>query len=463
MKPATLLATLGIMAMTLSLVAASAAFAAIEAPPAEKSPDPWKDPEFQKRFLGTYGVLNDLEPRLTAPERAELEKVIPLMSTDLAKAAEQLAAVTTPDSSALFDFTLGNIAFQSEKLEEAAGHYQAAVAKFPGFLRAHKNLGLVSYRLGRQRDAIVSFTRMIELGGGDALTFGLLGQSYAGQQDFTSAESAYRQASMLQPDSMDWKLGLVLCLFKESKYGEAAALSGELIELHPDRVDLWLLQANAWIGLKEPMKAAQNYEMLARMGKASVEILNTLGDIYLNESLGDLAARSYLAAMEQDPAQGVARPLRAAELLAARGAVASARDIIARVKQTQGDRLEEADRRRLLKLEARIAMTQGADEDAARVLEEIVGLDPLDGEAYMLLGQHYSRKGDPDKAIFAYERAESIEGYEAEARVRHAQVLVNQARYGDALPLLRRAQELKPRDEVARYLEQVERIARASR
>ena len=34
---------------------------------------------------------------------------------------------------------------------------------------------------------------------------------------------------------------------------------------------------------------------------------------------------------------------------------------------------------------------------------------------------------------------------------------VAEGRYQDALPLLRRAQEVKPRDDVARYLEQVER------
>jgi hypothetical protein len=36
-------------------------------------------------------------------------------------------------------------------------------------------------------------------------------------------------------------------------------------------------------------------------------------------------------------------------------------------------------------------------------------------------------------------------------------------RYGDALPLLRRVQELKPRDDIARYLEQVERLAKSRR
>ena len=42
-------------------------------------------------------------------------------------------------------------------------------------------------------------------------------------------------------------------------------------------------------------------------------------------------------------------------------------------------------------------------------------------------------------------------------------MLVSRSKYGEAVPLLRRAQELNPREDVARYLEQVERVARAQR
>ncbi len=77
-------------------------------------------------------------------------------------------------------------------------------------------------------------------------------------------------------------------------------------------------------------------------------------------------------------------------------------------------------------------------EEEIRMLEEIVALDPLDGEALILLGQHC-----------------------ADALVRHAQLLVQQTKYAEALPLLRRAQDLKSREDVQKYLEQVERVARS--
>ena len=44
--------------------------------------DLWKDPTFQKEFLGSYGFQAELEPKVTALERQELEKILTLMAAD---------------------------------------------------------------------------------------------------------------------------------------------------------------------------------------------------------------------------------------------------------------------------------------------------------------------------------------------------------------------------------------------
>jgi tetratricopeptide (TPR) repeat protein len=304
---------------------------------------------------------------------------------------------------------------------------------------------------------------MIELGGGDSLSYGLLGQAYAAQEDFLSAESAYRQALLLQPDSLDWKMGLVRSLFRQQKLAEAVTLCAELIEQYPDRADLWQLQASAYLGLKEPLKAAQNYEMLSRLGHADAEMLYTLGDIYVNESFLDLAARAYLRALEQEGETDAGRGLRSAEILSARGATEAAMRILARIQERFGESLPDDLKSRRLKLQARIAATSGSGEESARILEEILALNPLDGEALMLLAQQCAKTGNVEKAAFYLERAEGLEVFEADARVRHAQLLVRQSKFTEALPLLKRAQEIKPREDVASYLEQVERAARSQR
>jgi tetratricopeptide (TPR) repeat protein len=422
----------------------------------------WSDPVFQKQFLGTYGAVSELEPRLTQIEREQLEKIMILMGTDIDAAAAALAAAATPQASAVFDFTLGNVNFQKDRLDQAAACYQGAVTKFPSFRRAHKNLGMVLVRKGRSEEAVRALSRVIELGGGDGLTYGLLGYSYSDIEQYTSAAVAFRNAVLLQPDVLDWKVGLAQCVLKQRQYGEALTLAEELLRAHPDRAEFWLMQASAYLGLGQPLEAAEDYEMLHRMGKATPQMLYTLGDIYVNAGLYDVAVRSYRQAIAARPDQPLDRPIRSIEILAQRNAFGPAADLAATVKEAFADRLDDVDRKKILKLEARIAVAGGGDTAAAvTVLEEIVALDPLDGDALMLLGQHYGRASDPDRALFYYERAQSIEAFEADARVRQAQILVGQSKFREAVPLLRRAQEIKPRDEVAKYLEQVERLARA--
>ena len=155
--------------------------------------------------------------------------------------------------------------------------------------------------------------------------------------------------------------------------------------------------------------------------------------------------------------------MRNVEVLAQRGALTQAGELVERFESLYGQQLDTEHRRQALKLKARIAVAEGESGDAAGILEQIVEVDPLDGEALILLGQHYTRSGDVERAEFYFERAQSLDNYEGEARLRHAQLLVDQSRYGEAVPLLRRVQELNPREDVARYLEQVERVARAGR
>ena len=386
------------------------------------------------------------------------------MGDNLPKAEETLRKGMKKDYSPLLDFTLGGILFQQDKLDEAMASFRKAVERFPSFRRAYRNIGLIAVRQGNYDEAITAFNRMIELGGVDAYSYGLLAFSHTSKQDYQPAEAAYRNALLLQPENVEWRLGLTRCVFKQGKFEDAAALLDVLITQFPDKGDFWLLQAHTFLGMKQPMKAAVSLESLDALGKSTLDSRQTLGDVYLSESMFDLAANAYMRAIDLDPTEPIAKAVRSAEILAARGAPAQARTLVAHLQKVRGGNLAEEDRRRLLKLDARLAMTEGADcAEAAAVLEEIVALDPLDGEALMLLGQHYAGKGEPERAMLAYERAAGMEAFELNARVRQAQILVKQGRYADAIPMLRRAQDIKPREDVARYLEQVERIARGKK
>jgi tetratricopeptide (TPR) repeat protein len=423
----------------------------------------WNSPEFVRRFNESFiAEKTDIEPGVNLIEQKAMQEIVEFMQEDeLDKAVKLLEKNRGEEASAVFDFTLANIHFQREELERAAEVYKVAIGKHDNFRRAWRNLGLIHIRLEDYAGAATALTKVIELGGGDRLMYGLLGYTYSFLENHISAETAYRMAILLDPETLDWKMGLARSLFRQKSYAEAAALCAELIAMYPGREDLWMLQANAFLGLGQPMRAAENYELLDRMGKSTAATLNMLADIYINEELYDLAVDRYAGALAADEEAKAGRAIRAAKVLAARGALAETGELVERIQKLRGDRLETGVQKDLLKLRARLAVAKGAGDEEAKVLERIIALDPLDGEALLLLGQHSQRSGDMGKAVFYYQRAAAIEDYEADAKVRQAQVFVQTGKYAEALPLLRQAQDLKPREHVQKYLEQVERIARS--
>ena len=108
-------------------------------------------------------------------------------------------------------------------------------------------------------------------------------------------------AILLDPKTLDWRMGLARSFFRQERFAEAGALCGQLIRRHSDRADLWLLQTNACIQLGQANNAAENYEIVDGLGKSTPESLAMLGDIYVNEELFDLAVEAYIRAMDKAP------------------------------------------------------------------------------------------------------------------------------------------------------------------
>ncbi|QDU70604.1 tetratricopeptide repeat protein [Mucisphaera calidilacus] len=462
----------------------------------------WDDSRFKDQFTDSYVADTEIEPRVTTIERDVMLSVIELLreagdlegEARLTKQAEAIEVIEEENSetgTAVFDFTLGNIYFEQEKLPEAEVAYREAIEKHRKFRRAWRSLGMLYIRQSNWEQAIEAMTKVIELGGGDGITYGLMGFAYSSINNPLSAESAYRQAILLEPGRLDWKMGLVRSFFRQQRFADVVALSNEMIEKDTSNADLWLLQANAYLQLNQPMDAAENYEFVDRLGKSTPETLNMLGDIYLNQEFYDLAVASYIRSLEHEEAKDPSRAVQAARVLTARAELELTAQLVAVIKANFEEELSVDDRKAILRMEARFALAEGATDREAEIIREIVELDPLDGEALILLGQHEASKvrdqqaavqavkasDNPDpadveaadaalaeqvaKAVFYFERAAAIEGFEADASVRQAQLMVRLGQYEKALPLLRRAQQIKPRENVQQYLQQVERIARS--
>jgi Flp pilus assembly protein TadD len=174
----------------------------------------------------------------------------------------------------------------------------------------------------------------------------------------------------------------------------------------------------------------------------------------------DLALASYVDALEKDGGKNPAKALRPAQILVSRGANDEARQLFSKIRSAGA--LATEDELKLLKLESKVAMASGDGEKAVETLEQILQKNALDGEALLLAGDYYAKNGQREKAEFRYRSAAGIKEFEADALLKQAQLLVQSQKYAPALELLRKAQKIKPRDNVQRYLDRIEQLARGS-
>lgn len=420
----------------------------------------WNSASFQREFALSFTSRTDVEPSITSLDIEDLQKFQGYLNKQRpTEAREFLEGRTTSASTAMFDYLIANLYFQEERWEEAIAAYTTATEKHPRYLNAWNNLGTTHFRMENYAEAQRCLSKSVELGGGSGNTYGMLGVAYLNGGNPISAESCLRMATILAPENDNWQIALNQAFLAQGRFTEVVALCAHLVKQDPERTELWLLQARAYLQLGKLMEAAQNFELVDRMGAASAADLALLGDIYAQDELFDLAKDGYLRALEVGGAESIDRSIQNAKVLASRGANDQAMALVAELDASFADQLQEPQALEMLRLRSRIAMAEGAGDEEARVLKEILELDPLDGQALIMLGQHATRGGEPEQAIFYFERAENIEGFEAEALVRHAQVLVAQQKFSDALPLLRRAQQIEPDESVGAYLEQIERRA----
>ncbi len=422
----------------------------------------WNNPEFVKQFMGSYGVHSKIEPDFENPEeQAAFKELADVIRENPGEAIRRLQKMITPSSSARLPYTLGALYFQEGEPAKAITLFELALSKFPDYRSAHQQLGFALAQEELFEEAAQSLTKALHLGAGNASVYGLLGLSYLNTGKNLSAEAAYLNALLLNPENQDWKLGLTKSYIARRNYSQAVVLLDEILAANPGSAKLWSLQANVFLQMEDNQRAAVNFEILRKMRKATLADLMLLGDIYMLDETLELALPVYLDAIEKDGVNDIRRSLRAAEILVSRGAWPEAETLFGKIKQQHQETMSAEEEAKLLRLESKAAIANDKGEKALAVLEQILSKNPLDGEALLLAGEFYSQEGESAKAVIRYEMAAKISGYEADAWLKHAQLLVRQQKYSQALELLRKAQKADPRDNVQKYLEAVERVARA--
>ena len=423
----------------------------------------WNSPQFQRQFLASYGVRSNVEPRFENPEEQIFYSQLgDTIRDNPQQAIEKITQQLNASSSAILSYTLGSLHFQEGQHQEAIKHYEVALSQFPDYLRAHKNLGIALIREERFGDSITHLVETINLGGADGTVYGLLGNAYLNLEKYASARLAYQNATLLDAENPLWELGIIKCAIATERYQEAVSLLDGVLSKQPDNAALWALQGNVYLQMEEADKAAVNFEILRKSGKATLQHLMLLGDIYMLSESIDLALAVYLEAIEQDGKGDIRRSLNAARILLNQGAWEPASAMFTKIRQAHESTLSEQETFQLLKMESQVAIANGKGQEALSVLEQIIEKNPLDAEALLLAGDFYMQAEDFEKALFRFEMVARIPGSESDGWIKQATVLVKKQQYTKAIELLEKAQKSNPRDNIQKFLDSVKRVANAA-
>ena len=440
------------------------------AKPFALSENTWSNPEFVNWFTGTYAFNGQINPQINREEQTLFQEIAPLMQSSPQRAIsairsyiEGIEASAEEDDrsySPALDYTIGSLYLQAGDVPSAVSNYRRAIERFPTFQRAYQNLGLTYVQAGDFAEAIPLLTKAIELGATGGTVWGLLGFAYLNTERPTQALTSYEQALLFQPDSRDWRLGKLNALLDSGQRDVAIALINEMLAEDVSDTTLWLQQANAFLGEGKTLDAAANLEWVARSGGASGQSLVLLGDIYLNEGLSGLALAAYEAAID-DGKVGADRLLRVVDGLTARGATGEAETFLGSLKTNLSSTLTPDQELRVLNLEAQLALLDGREDEAAEILEGVIGRDPMNGSALLSLGDYYKENGELERAVMQYERATKVEAVKTRALLALGRLHVGQRDYRAALVYLREANRIEPRGYVADYIAQLERAVRS--
>ncbi|MBN1595759.1 tetratricopeptide repeat protein [candidate division FCPU426 bacterium] len=400
------------------------------------------------------------EPAVSRQEAETLAEVARLSEESLEQALEYLIPRMKADYSPALDFALGNIYFQMDQGIQAEKAYRQALRKMPAFDRARGNLARLYLQQNQRAEAVQELRSVLLEGSRDPSLLMLTGYAYLLLNQPIPAESAYRQALLINPEDQNAYLGLAKALLEQERFAEGGRILEDVLVRHPDRGELWSLLANARLSMDKTQEAIVALETARRLRVASAEALLTLGDLYLNQGEYQEALALYEKVFDQER-PSIPRLMRAIEGFLLSGISRPAQRLLAKARSLEENKLlSRAETIHLRWLEARQAQLSGDLQGALRAYRLLLHENPLEGKTLLALGEIYQRLGETEQAAIFYERAARLPEVKVEALIRHAQLEVEREHYRKAIALLDTAQMIRPRENVARYLQQLRHLER---
>jgi len=406
-----------------------------------------------------YRSVDSPEPFVTAVEKELLEKIYALFTSDPQYAFTFLQETLDSDLpvSAAFNHALGNLYFRNGNYFKAENQYFAAVEKYETFQRAWNSLGLARYKQGSYESAAEALGNSVRYGANDAMTYGILGYCHLQLGRYRSAETAYHFAMLFDPETTDWAEGIAQAYYETARYEEAISVFDDLLRTDPNNAEFWLMKANAWLALDQPLKTARCIEIARRVSDVESNVLYLLGNVYLDQGIHGMARDVFLAAADSGGELDQNELLNAVRYLVFNDKHDFAKDIFAYVSE-ESDDWSHKDKTMYRFLKAEFAYFDGDIQESEAAYLQGLELDPFNGYALMKLASISIRKENTDQAVVYYDRATADPTHRQSAMLSKAIALINNKQYRFALKTLEEVMKEKDDAKITRLHAQVQRL-----
>lgn len=416
-----------------------------------------------KRIINrSMNFLTDREPDLSAEEHALYEKAQQLMATNPEAARTLLEGMVKEPkggepASPAFDLLLGNLYYATGQTDKAEVNYLSAVERYPAFLRAWTNLGVLYYAQGLYPKAIPCLTKAVVLGDRESTTVGTMALCLERTGDAVGAELAFIQALAVDPGNVGWMDGLVRVFLHAKQYARAEVMVRNLIKERPAEPRYWRTYADIMVASGRKLEAIALLEQTISAGTAGREELAHLAGLYADENLIPEAALTYGKLEVSAETLGERRTLQLVRVLMACSEWSKAQALLDELRKPPGE-----EREAFLRVQADLFAAQKKWGEAKTVLDELLQLSPMDGNALVSLGRAHLAEGDEVHAILAFEAAVQTNEGAHQASLVLANLELKHRHFERSVSYLEKALSIEKNEEVEDILTRVRSLAAAS-
>ena len=339
---------------------------------------------------------------------------------------EYRLAIENDPSSEYLNASLAELYAKTGRIRDAVLEAQDIIKRDPNNLEAHKLLGRIYLRsLGdlqpgsQSREvlglAIEQYEAMVRIEPKNADNHLLLGRLYFLNKDAVKAETEFKTAVSLDPNSEEAITNLAYLYNDEGANNKAA----ELLKSVPDAqrsAKIYAALGSTYEQQKDYKNAIAAFRQALSMDKENLDAMRGLAQNLANDNQIDAALDEYRTIQDADP-QDATAALRVAEIYRRQGKFDLAMENLKKAAALVQDSLE------IPYNEALILEAQGKYEDAATVLQKLVS-HPLPSDARAgdksnralfleRLGNIYREAGRPLLAMETFRKIIDLGGDEA--------------------------------------------------